>query len=143
MLAVQQYLQSGKSFDDLIAELGIKVTRHDTLPLAIVNYDQIASPKTHPVVRECRGLVLNTDTLEVVARGFNRFFNWGEVADEMPLFDFSDFVVQEKVDGSFVLLFYFAGRWLERSYAGAIVKLEEAYGEDNVEVVWCLLVWAS
>lgn len=101
MLQVQQYLQS-KSLDDLTNELGIKVQRHDTLPLCILNYDQIESPKTNPVVRECRGLVLRSDNYGLVAKSFNRFFNWGEVQEEMALFDFSDFQVQEKVDGCFL-----------------------------------------
>lgn len=41
MLEVQKYLRSGKTFEDLTAELAIKVTVHDTLPLAILNYNQI------------------------------------------------------------------------------------------------------
>lgn len=100
MLEVQKFL-STKSFDDLTAELGIKVNKHETLPLVILNYDQIESPKTHPIVRECRGLVVHADIHKVVARSFNRFFNWGEVQDEMNLFDFSDFSVQSKEDGCF------------------------------------------
>lgn len=111
MLQVQQYLRSGKSHDDLAQELGIKITRHESMPLVVLNYDQIESPKTHPIVRECRALVLHKDTHEVVAKSFSRFFNWGEVADEMPLFDFSDFIVQSKEDGSLVLLYYFEGHW--------------------------------
>jgi hypothetical protein len=110
MLHVQDYLSS-KSYDDLATELGIRLTRHETEPLVIVNYDQIDSPKTHPVVRECRGLVLNSTTNEIVARSFPRFFNWGEVQDEMKLFDFSDFCVQSKEDGSLVLLYHFNGQW--------------------------------
>ena len=110
MLAVQQYLQR-HSLDELAEELDIRIAYHDSLPLAILNYNQIESPKTHPVVRECRGLVLNTQSYEVVAKGFNRFFNWGEVQDEMGQFDFSDFVVQSKEDGSLVLFYHFDGHW--------------------------------
>lgn len=40
MLHVQTYL-SAKSLDDLTAELGIRVARHETDPLLILNYDQI------------------------------------------------------------------------------------------------------
>ncbi len=109
-LEVQKYLQN-KTFDDLNAELGIKVNQHDTLPLVILNYDQIESPKTHPIVRECRALVLHRDTKEVVARSFPRFFNWGEVADEMHLFDFSSVSIQSKEDGSLCLLYHFDGKW--------------------------------
>lgn len=105
------YLRSGKTLDDLHTELAIEVNRHDTLPLAILNYNQIESPKTHPIVRECRGLVLNTADWSLAARAFPRFFNWGEVADEMPLFNWDKAEVLEKVDGSLVLFYYFAGEW--------------------------------
>lgn len=110
MLAVQEYLKT-KTLEDLSAELGIKTTVHPTLPLVILNYDQIESPKTHPIIRECRALVLNTIDWSIVAKSFNRFFNWGEVAEEMNDFDFSDFSVQSKEDGSLCILHYFEGNW--------------------------------
>lgn len=78
MLNVQQFLQT-KSLEDLTAELGIRVTRHDQLPLIILNYDQIESPKANEIVVECRGLVLEEGTWEIVARSFRRFFNFGEL----------------------------------------------------------------
>lgn len=112
MLNVQQFLQT-KSLDDLTAEFGIKVAHHPHgLPLVILNYDQIESqPKTHPIIRECRALVLNKTDWSVAARSFSRFFNWGEVQDEQHTFDFSDFVVQSKEDGSLVVLYHFDGEW--------------------------------
>jgi hypothetical protein len=111
MLKVQEYLPGGKTHQHLRDELGVRTVRHDSLPLVILNYDQINSPKTHPVVRECRGLVLHALTHDLVARGFPRFFNWGEVQEEMKRFDFSDFSVHTKEDGSLVLLFHFDGAW--------------------------------
>jgi hypothetical protein len=111
MLAVQKYLHSGKTFADLRAELGIRAVHHDALPLVILNYDQIDSPKADPVVRECRALVLHAHSYELVARGFPRFFNWGELAEEMKRFDLADFTAHTKEDGSLVLLFHFAGAW--------------------------------
>lgn len=110
ILNVQQYLEN-HTFYDLAEELGIRLTYHEHLPLVILNYHQIDSPKTHPIVRECRGLVLHTDTHEVVARAFDRFFNWGEVADEMGDFDFSDFTCTSKEDGSLILIYFFDGEW--------------------------------
>lgn len=111
MLRIQEYLTSGKTFDDLESELGISASFHPTLPLVILNYSQIESPKTHPVVRECRALTLHTETKDVIARSFPRFYNWGEVQDEMKLFDFADFVVQSKEDGSLVVIYYYDGHW--------------------------------
>jgi RNA ligase len=112
MLHVQNYLKSGKTLDDLNKELGINAAHHPELPLVILNYDMIESPKTHPVVRECRGIVLDKTDWSLVARAFSRFFNWGEVADEMPLFNWNNFLTQEKVDGSLVLLYNYKGQWL-------------------------------
>jgi hypothetical protein len=112
MLEVQKYLRSGKTLDDLNAELGIKVTTHDELPLIILNYDQIESPKSHPIVRECRALVLERDSWDLVAKSMHRFFNWGEMADEMDSFDFSDFRVGEKHDGSLCLVYNYRGQWM-------------------------------
>jgi len=106
-MLTQEYLRSGKSLDDL----HISVTRHASLPLVILNYDQLDSPKIHPVVRECRGLVLNSEDWSLVARAFPRFFNWGEFAEEMPLFNWSKSVALEKVDGSLVLFYHFNGEW--------------------------------
>lgn len=109
-MEILNYLKT-KSWKELTQELGIVTAFHPTLPLVICNYHQIDSPKTHPVVRECRALVLNSNTKEIVARGFFRFFNWGEVADEMKLFNFNNFYTTEKVDGSYVCLFYFDKQW--------------------------------
>lgn len=111
MLELQKCLRNGKTLDDLNAELGIKAVKHPILPLVILNYDQIESPKLNPLVREARALVLNSDDWSLVARSFPRFFNWGEAQDEMHLFDFHDFFVQSKEDGSLVLLYHFDGKW--------------------------------
>lgn len=107
MLQVQNYLLSGKSLADLTNEFGIVCKVHDNLPYVILNYDQIESkPKTHQIVRECRALILNTTDWSLVGRSFSRFFNWGEVADEMGDFDFSNFMVESKEDGSLVVIYW-------------------------------------
>lgn len=107
MLEVQKYLESN-SVDSLTETLGIKAKHHPTLPLVILNYDQIKSPKTNPIVRECRGLVLEAGTNRIVAKAFNRFFNYGEVDTG---FDWSDFKTYDKEDGSLILVYFYAGEW--------------------------------
>lgn len=101
MMALTDYLKR-KPLESLTEELSVGIVRHSTLPLAILNYHQIDSPKTHPVARECRGTVVNTETGELVARSFTRFFNWGEHAEEMAKFDWSDFSCETKLDGCFL-----------------------------------------
>ncbi len=110
-LAVQSYLRSGHTLADLTAELSIRVTHHPTLSLVSLKYSQLDSPKTHPVVRDCRGIVLELDTWNVVAKPFRRFFNAGEDAENFARFDWSDFSVTTKEDGSLILLFNYANAW--------------------------------
>jgi hypothetical protein len=111
MLEVQKYLLAGKTYEDLNDELAIKATFHPTLPLVILGYSQIDSPKVNEIVRECRGLTLDSRDNSVVGLCMARFFNWGEVQEEQQLFDFSDFTVQEKCDGSLCTIFNFEGGW--------------------------------
>lgn len=113
MLKIQEYLKSGKTFADLEAEYGIKSKFHPEyplVPLVILNYDQINSPKTDPIVRECRGLVLNGQTFELAAKGFDRFFNEGEAYELTKDFDWSRPVdVRTKEDGSYINFFNYKG----------------------------------
>lgn len=133
MMHVQKYLTT-HTLDDLTSEYGIKVTEHSRDPLVILNYDQLDSPKTDPIVRECRGLVLERDTWQVVARAFPRFFNWGEVQDEMALFDWSSVSVTEKVDGSLCLFYWYDGHWrvnMRGSFADGPMRLSDGTWSDK------------
>lgn len=96
-------------FNALTEQLGISVKFVDDLVL--LNYNQIDSPKTHPIVIECRSLILNKYTLQVVSRSFDRFFNLGEAQNVMPVIDWSKAEVFEKVDGSLIKIYNHAGKW--------------------------------
>ena len=96
---------------ELNKQLGIHSTDHPTLPILLLKYDQIESPKTHPIVKECRTLILEKNTYQVVSRAFPRFFNLGEDPKGEKEFNWENFVVQEKIDGSKINLFYYGGDW--------------------------------
>lgn len=130
MLKVQEYLIDN-SLISLKEDLGIRYTLHTELPLVILNYSQIDSPKTNPIVRECRGLILNSEDFSLVGRSFPRFYNWGEVQDEMSLFDFTDFHASTKEDGSLVIVYHFQGKW----YANT----RGSFAQDNVNN--CVFTW--
>ena len=110
MLEIQKYLQN-KTLVDLENELGIKHNRHSKYPnLVLLSYDQIKSPTYHPIVKECRGIILDEDDCwKVVNYPFNRFYNYGQNEAEI---DWSTAVVQEKLDGSLCSLFYYRSEWL-------------------------------
>lgn len=110
MLHVQKFL-SENSLDQLIEQYSINVYHHPDRPLIGLKYNQIESPRSDPLVRECRGLVLEKDSWRTVAKPFNRFFNVGELQDEFEKFNWNDFTVTEKVDGSLIILYHYNGDW--------------------------------
>lgn len=110
-LYVQRYLREGRTPEDLKDDLSIRYYEHPELPLVGFKYCQIDSPRFHNIVRECRGLVLEKDTWNIVGKAFNRFFNVGELEWEFERFNWNDFTVHTKEDGSLILLYYYDGEW--------------------------------
>jgi hypothetical protein len=110
VLRVQQYLGDGNPLDGLTAELGVGVYRHPHLPLIGLKY-QAHSPKAHPIVRECRGLVLEDGSWDVVAKPFDRFFNAAEDPDALAAFRWSRCWCQSKEDGALAIAYAYRGAW--------------------------------
>ena len=110
-LAVQTYLREGGTLAALASERAIKVKRHDGhAGLVLLKYDQIASQMADPVVQDCRGLILDEHAdWAFVALGFRKFFNMGE-GHAAPI-DWATARVQEKVDGSLVVAYFYNGEW--------------------------------
>jgi RNA ligase len=78
----------------------------------IFNYSQINSPKHSPITQEARGLVLDRfNNYNLVARSFPRFFNLGEHRQYDNKLDWSNCVLQEKADGSLLLVYHHNGKW--------------------------------
>lgn len=90
-------------------ELGIDFMFDMDLALVSLTYNQIDSPKTHPIVQECRGLILDIHNLDVVCRPFDRFFNYGEAGTQVYKDQHFDYF--PKVDGSLIKVFHHKGRW--------------------------------
>lgn len=87
---------------------GLVVQRkHPSQPLAILNYTarcQYERGLWNPVTTQCRGLIYNTLTGEIVARPFRKFFNHGQ--QEAPTLDLdARVVVTDKMDGSLGILY--------------------------------------
>lgn len=119
MLNVQKFLieqkEQGKftteCFNALTEQLGIKVKFYDEEGIVLLDYNQIDSPKLHPIVIECRSLILDVFTFEVVSRKFDRFFNYGEALEYYHDFDLSRSVIMEKADGSLIGVYHHNGKW--------------------------------
>ncbi|KAH3759428.1 RNA ligase [Pelomyxa schiedti] len=80
VLNVETWLQeNGNDLELLVKKFHLHCLSHpDTsVPLAVLNYHQLRSPFNHPVVNECRGLVVQTEKKPAVTDG-----NTGEQADD-------------------------------------------------------------
>jgi T4 RnlA family RNA ligase len=110
-MLLQAYLRSGGTIENLTNELAIKVSRSERLPsLYLFKYDQINSDFTKALVRECRGVILDSENnWNVVCRPFDKFFNLGEQL-AAPI-DWSTARIQEKLDGSLMTMYYYQDDW--------------------------------
>lgn len=111
MLEVQEYLRSGKTLLDLKAEYAISAKEHSKMPgIFSLKYSQIDSPMGESIVQECRGLIFDANNdWAIVAHPFNKFFNHGE--GHAAVIDWSTARVQEKVDGSLMIMYHHNGSW--------------------------------
>ena len=109
MLAVQQLFYStvkDGNLCDFIAELkliGVDCRDYPDFKIMVLNYNMFSAIKNHPVVNECRGLILSYDG-EVICKPFTRFYNLGE--NGVDTFDFENSIVFEKVDGSLIKIYF-------------------------------------
>ncbi len=111
MLFIQKVLQSGVGLKYLETTYAISAKRHGSHPnLVLLKYNQIESPFGDPLVKECRGIILDeADNWRVVAHSFGKFFNYGEM-HAAPI-DWKTARVQEKLDGSILRLYWYKGNW--------------------------------
>lgn len=125
MLVIDFLKEHNKDFSKLTEVFGIKVKTYDDgcrPRLHVLNYDQIESPKTEPIVMECRGLILD-DELNVICRPFDRFFNYGEAGTDK--YDFEGYTFYPKLDGSLIKVYHWYGAW-------RIATRGTAFAESNV-----------
>lgn len=108
-LALQRLLREGGT--DALTPLAIKQRRHRTYPnLVCFKYNQLNSPMGHPAVQDARGIILDEeDDWNVISMTFRKFFNLGE-GHAAPI-DWASATVEEKLDGSLMSLYHYAGQW--------------------------------
>ena len=108
-LQVQKFLRGGGTLAELTAAYGIKAKGDADLDVAMLNYNQIASPMAEVICQECRALLLEMGTWNVVSRSFFKFFNYGQ--PEAHPVDWATARVQEKLDGTLICLYFHRGQW--------------------------------
>jgi hypothetical protein len=110
-MLVQEFLWNGGTLADLEAKYAIGYNISERYPnLVQLKYSQIESPMGEPIVQECRGVILDSaNNWRVVARPFDKFFNYGE--GHAAKIDWSTAHIHEKCDGSLMILYYYDHKW--------------------------------
>ena len=94
---------------DKLVEMGY-LRKSEKGPLVLYNYTEKCTFDAHwnKYTIESRGLILNKDTGDTVARPFPKFFNLGELENKQlpqpPIGE--EFVVEEKLDGSLGICYF-------------------------------------
>lgn len=109
---------------------------HTTAPLAILNYAEKAVFERHwnDVTLACRGLIYNTDTLELVARPMKKFFNFDEMSAQIP---HGPCLVAPKMDGSLGVLHHnrYSDEWAIAT-RGSFVSEQALRGTKIFHEMW-------
>lgn len=110
---VQKYLRNGHTLEDLKLEFFITYHINESLGIVSVNYDQIHSDLTLEICRESRGLILELNTWNIVARSFKKFGNLGEsnTKDIEDKFNWNSIKFYDKIDGSMILMYFYQNDW--------------------------------
>jgi len=127
-----------------LAEFDIRVARDERYPnLFNLKYGTIMADKSLPIVRACRGAVVervdndgdHSPYYRLVAYAFDRFFNIGE--GHCHELDWSRTKVYEKYDGSLIKLFNYNGDWIV-STSGSVAAASEvgSTGRSFAELFW-------
>lgn len=117
MTRLQDFLRvnAGKNGQDAIDQLfekfAIGARRHCEYPnLVLFKYNQIDSPMDNPIVRECRGIILDeSNNWAIVSRPYDKFFNIEE--GHAAKIDWNTAKTYEKLDGSLMAIFNYDNRW--------------------------------
>lgn len=97
-----QFLKETPNWREVLAGDPYNVKIKDDGKLTLLKYS--IESKWNEITKQCRGCIIDTETMEYVARPFDKFFNSSETyADQI---DWNTAVVEEKLDGSIVKLFW-------------------------------------
>jgi len=126
LMNVQKYLKE-HGLQALVDEFNIVVTDYEDR--VVLNYNQIESPRFHPICDECRALILRKGTWEVMSRAFDRFYNVGE-GEEWKTFQLESARIDEKLDGSLLSVYHDGTGWIPATRKMAYAEGGTAFGLD-------------
>ena len=109
MLKVIEFIKNNHEWRELLSGEPYNIKISGDGGFIMLKYSQINSDFSNEIVRECRGLILD-EKFNPACVPFYKFGNYGEsyAAD----IDWNSAVVEEKIDGSLIKVWNYAGKWI-------------------------------
>ena len=128
MLKTIQFIRHNANWRELLSGSPYSIGIKDDEGFTILKYSQIDSDFNIEIVRECRGLIIDENSVPVCVPFF-KFGNYGEpYADEI---DWNTAQVEEKIDGSLLKVWHYGGKWIV-STNGTIFANKARIGSEDV-----------
>lgn len=124
MLAIIEYIKKN-GLEKAVADFKLKARVYGDHKVHL-KYNQIESDMSLPEVQDCRGLILEMGTWNVISMSFRKFFNSGET--HAAKIDWDTASILEKLDGSMIQLYY---DFRKEEWFAATTGTAEGEGEVN------------
>jgi hypothetical protein len=108
MLYLLDFIKQNSDWEQKLSKKPYCITIKRKDNFIMFNYSQIDSDFYNPLVRECRGIILD-DKFNPVCVPFFKFGNYGE--GYVDSIDWDSARVQEKIDGSLIKVWNYNGEW--------------------------------
>jgi len=136
MLKVTEFINNNSNWREILSEPPYCLRIKDDGGFTLLKYSQIDSDFNIEIVRECRGLILDSN-LRPVCVPFYKFGNYGEsYADEI---DWATARIEEKLDGSLIKVWHYDGHWIVSTNGTIFAKKAnvgfEAERDDALDIV--------
>lgn len=140
-MEVLRVMDSNENWREMLSNEPYNIIIKDYDDYILLKYNQLSSNFSLPIVRECRGAIFykRADGLyDCVCRAFDKFMNYGQ--DGADTIDWNSAIVEEKVDGSLIKLFYHNDEWhLATNGTADAFKAEatakKSYGDIFIEAL--------
>ncbi len=125
VLKIQEYLRK-YGLEKTVNTFKLKTRVYENKTL--FKYDQLQSPTMMalPELQECRGLILENDTWNVISMPFKKFFNSEEM--NAHKIDWNTASILEKLDGSMIQVYW---DWTEDKWCAGTTGTADGEGEVN------------
>ena len=131
-MLILDFIKNNPDWESRIADKPYCITVKRKDNFAILKYSQVDSDFHNPMVRECRGLIIDTEKMIPVCVPFYKFGNYGE--DYAPEIDWNTARVQEKIDGSLIKVWHYKDKW--HVSTNGMIDAKEAMLASDISTVF-------